>query len=179
MLKSFNIIKILLVLVITMVLIPFCIAESVDKTESMCPNPESPQDWITMGDWVSKQAFTGHLNYADSAYKVALTLDPGNAEGWYKLGNVRFELGQYEGEQGAITAYDFALGIDPENENYLSAKAKALEKIGTKESTEEVPCCEDLSLGAGYRKNICGCPVSDEEYDEWAGSLSTNTGGRL
>lgn len=178
MLKSL-IIKILYVLVISMVSISFCVAETVDKTKSICPNPESPEDWIIMGDWAFNQDFKGHLNYAESAYNVALILDPANAEGWFKLGNVRFELGQYEGEQGAITAYDFALGLEPENDDFMDAKAKALEKTGTEDPTNEIPCCEDLSLGAGYRKNICGCPVSDKEYDEWENSLSTKNVGRL
>lgn len=34
-------------------------------------------------------------------------------------------------------------------------------------STEEDSCCDDSTLSAGFRKNICGCPVSDEEYAEY------------
>lgn len=106
----------------------FCLADYNDTTV-VGPNPESSEDWITMGNWLFNRSLPDGLQYeyADTVFSVALLIDSTNTDGWLRKGDALFEQGLYE---EAVQAYDVAIKLDPMLTAAIKGKEKAITKIG-------------------------------------------------
>lgn len=141
-LMDYSLLKAFFVLAAATVLMGIpCLADSGDAA-SLAPNPESSRDWMIMGDWIFNETLPNGLNYeyADSAFSVALILDPANTDAWFKKGNALSGLGRYE---KAIQAYDLALEQDPGFVDAIEARKKARQKLGNADQSTDIVSFND------------------------------------
>ncbi len=79
------------------------------QEKSMEFNKRFINPWIRLGNVFDKQ---DRSSEAINAYKIAIELDPANAQNWYELGNAYFQAEAYE---DAVEAYNKAIGLQSDS----------------------------------------------------------------
>ena len=101
------------------------------QTKAIEFNPKNADAWYMKGVSFGKQK-----KYFDAevCYKKALDINPNDNQSLDNLGNVRFDLEDYN---GAITYYNQSISVDPKQCTPWENKAKALKKLGLSDEAED------------------------------------------
>ena len=125
----------------------------------------SPREAAFHGNLGTALLALGRENDAETAYRHAIALDPGYAEGLTNLGNLMRRRGD---DAGAIGFYEQALSRDPQNPAARLALGGAL--LGLKRSTEALPhllaAAEADRASAAARDLLATALRQEKRYDE-------------